>query len=85
MGGGTIFQFYGGDTAVMRGDIEPQVPPTRENPGYSRRVKVFILPPPLKTKIAGRSKTGKWKLIRINTNLRIVSCNAMYMKRAEFL
>ena len=21
-GGGTIFQFYGGDTAVMRGDIE---------------------------------------------------------------
>ena len=35
--GGTIFRFYGGDTAVMRGDIElmgdPPVPPTRENPG----------------------------------------------------
>ena len=36
-GGGTIFGFYGGDTAVMRGDIElmggsPPVPPTRENP-----------------------------------------------------
>ena len=34
--GGTIFGFYGGDTAVMRGDIElmggsPQSP-TRENP-----------------------------------------------------
>ena len=31
-GGGTIFGFYGGDTAVMRGDIElmggsPQSPP----------------------------------------------------------
>ena len=30
MGGGTISQFYGGDTAVMRGDIElmggPPVP-----------------------------------------------------------
>ena len=39
MGGGTIFRFYGGDTAVMRGDIElmgriPPVPPTRENPIY---------------------------------------------------
>ena len=37
MGGGTILRFYGGDTAVMRGDIElmggsPPVPPTRENP-----------------------------------------------------
>ena len=35
--GGTIFRFYGGDTAVMRGDIElmggPPSPPTRENPG----------------------------------------------------
>ena len=38
--GGTIFGFYGGDTAVMRGDIElmggppspPSPPPTRENP-----------------------------------------------------
>ena len=34
--GGTIFGFYGGDTAVMRGDIElmgdPPSPPTRENP-----------------------------------------------------
>ena len=32
--GGTIFGFYGEDTAVMRGDIElmgdPPVPPTRE-------------------------------------------------------
>ena len=31
MGGGTIFGFYGGDTAVMRGDIElmgvPPAPP----------------------------------------------------------
>ena len=37
--GGTIFQSYGGDTAVMRGDIElmggpPSPPPTRENPGH---------------------------------------------------
>ena len=37
MGGGTIFGFYGGDTDVMKGDIElmgvPQSPPpTRENP-----------------------------------------------------
>ena len=33
MGGGTIFGFYGGDTAVMRGDIELMGgPPTRENP-----------------------------------------------------
>ena len=35
-GGGTIFGFYGGDTAVIRGNIElmgvPPVPPTRENP-----------------------------------------------------
>ena len=36
-GGGGIFRFYGGDTTVMRGDIElmggsPPVPPTRENP-----------------------------------------------------
>ena len=34
--GATIFRFYGGDTAVMRGDIElmggPPSPPTRENP-----------------------------------------------------
>ena len=33
-GGGTIFGFYGGDTAVMRGDVElmgdPPSPPTRE-------------------------------------------------------
>ena len=34
-GGGTIFGFYGGDTAVMRGDIElmggsPQSPPLRK-------------------------------------------------------
>ena len=32
---GTIFRFYGGETAVMRGDIElmgvPPVPPTRVN------------------------------------------------------
>ena len=37
MGGGTIFGFYEGDTAVMKGDIElmgsPPVPSTRENPG----------------------------------------------------
>ena len=36
-GGETILRFYGGDTAVMRGDIklmgDPPVPPTRENPG----------------------------------------------------
>ena len=38
-GGGTIFRFYGGDTAVMRGDIvhggdPPSLPPppTSENP-----------------------------------------------------
>ena len=35
--GGTILRFYGGDTAVMRGDIElmggPPSPTTRENPG----------------------------------------------------
>ena len=34
--GETILRFYGGDTAVMRGDIElmgPPSPPTRENPG----------------------------------------------------
>ena len=37
-GGGAIFGFYGGDTAVMRGDIElmgespSPPPPTRENP-----------------------------------------------------
>ena len=39
-GGGTIFGFYGRDTAVMRGDIElmgdPPSPPTRENPGLSQ-------------------------------------------------
>ena len=33
--GGAIFEFYGGDTAVMRGNIElmevPPVLPTREN------------------------------------------------------
>ena len=38
MGGGTIFGFYGGNTAVMKGDIElmgwsPSPSPTRENPG----------------------------------------------------
>ena len=37
--GGTIFGFYGGDTAVMRGDTElmggPPSPPTRENPDVS--------------------------------------------------
>ena len=35
-GGGAIFGFYGGgDTAVMRGDIELMGdPPTRENPGF---------------------------------------------------
>ena len=33
MGGGTILKFYGGDTAVMRGDIELMGgPPTGENP-----------------------------------------------------
>ena len=33
--GGTIFRFCGGDTTVVRGDIElkPPVPPTRENSG----------------------------------------------------
>ena len=37
-GGGTIFQFYGGDTAVMRGCIElmgSPSPPTRENPDFT--------------------------------------------------
>ena len=34
-GGGAIFGFYGGDTAVMRGDIELMGdPPTMENPGF---------------------------------------------------
>ena len=36
--GGTIFRFYGEDTAVIRGDIErmggPLSPPTRENSGF---------------------------------------------------
>ena len=32
-GGGAILGFYGGDTGVMRGDIELMGgPPTRENP-----------------------------------------------------
>ena len=35
-GGRTIFRFYGGDAAVMRGDIElmgdPPSPSARENP-----------------------------------------------------
>ena len=40
-GGTTIFGLYGGNRAVMRGDIElmggsPQSPPTRENPGLSQ-------------------------------------------------
>ena len=48
-GGGTILRFYGGDTAVMRGDIElmggiPPVPPTKENPGLSlHEVKAYSL------------------------------------------
>ena len=38
-GGTTIFQFYGGDTAVMKGDIElmgesPQSPPLGKTLGY---------------------------------------------------
>ena len=40
MGGGTSFGFYGGDTAVMRGDIELMGgPPTRENPGRQHEEK----------------------------------------------
>ena len=39
MGGGNSVTLYGGDTAVMRGDIElmgsPPVSFTRENPGWS--------------------------------------------------
>ena len=44
--GGTVFQFYGGDTAVMRGDIElmgiPQSPPHWENLGLIAH-KLFTL------------------------------------------
>ena len=36
-GGGQFFDFMGGDTAVMRGDIE-LMPPTRENPGVLIRI-----------------------------------------------
>ena len=43
--GGTIFRFYGGDTAVMRGDIGlmgvPPVPPTRENPVGVQKIKIL--------------------------------------------
>ena len=40
MGGGTIFGFYGGDTAVTRGDIElmggpPSPPPGKTLPGMA--------------------------------------------------
>ena len=33
--GGTIFRFYGGDTAVMRGHRAHGGPPTRENPDFT--------------------------------------------------
>ena len=46
-GGGTIFRFYGGDTAVMRGDIGLLGgPPTRENPALN---------------LMGNSQTGVWR------------------------
>ena len=47
-GGGTIFGFYGGGTAVMRGDTElmgdPPSPPTRENPDIWCLSKDVLLP-----------------------------------------
>ena len=46
-GGTTIFGFYGGDTAVMRGDIElmgdPPSPPTRGNPDVVSSYFIFHL------------------------------------------
>ena len=42
-GGGTIFQFYRGNTAVMRGDIELMGdPPTGENPDVINLPCTFI-------------------------------------------
>ena len=34
-GGGAIFRFYGGDTAVMRGELELMGVPPIGKPGYN--------------------------------------------------